>query len=243
MHLRRARPCCARPACGPRRRCRPRPWTAPLLLPALRRSSWRRDAVQDDGEVLLRRRRRRQPAARPVPAHAHPHGVAQEPVGELDVEVGAEAAVGDAGVEDVEPERAELGPAGRRCSRSAAGRRGGWPRSGRSRRLALCWSIASKDATTSASSVSRGAEVLGDDLAVPAEQLVQEARAGSRRPSTPWSRSGGRGCRTGCRRRRRCRARWWRAGRARRTAWRRGRAVRRVGRVVLGRGALTGAGC
>ena len=76
--------------------------------------------------------------------------------------------------------------------------RGAWPRSGRSRRRARCRSIASNDATTSASSVSPRAEAGGEDRVVAAEQLVQEGRTGSRRPSTPWSRSGGRGCRTGC---------------------------------------------
>src|SRR5437667_296414 len=68
-----------------------------------------RDAVQDDGQVLAGDVVDAELAARPVPTHAHPYGVAQEPVGQLDVEIGAEAAVLDAGPEHVVPHPAELG--------------------------------------------------------------------------------------------------------------------------------------
>ena len=45
------------------------------------------------------------------PAHAHPGRVAQEAVRQVHVEIGAERAVGDAGPQHVLPHRAEFGPA------------------------------------------------------------------------------------------------------------------------------------
>src|SRR4051794_39382712 len=67
------------------------------------------DAIQDDGEILAGDGVDRQLAAGGVPTDADPHPVAPEAVGELDVEVGSEAAIGDAGVQHVVPEPAELG--------------------------------------------------------------------------------------------------------------------------------------
>src|SRR5207248_1738898 len=52
----------------------------------------RRDAVEQDGQVLLGHRLRGQRTARPVPAHGDPHRVADEPEHQLDVQVGAEGA-------------------------------------------------------------------------------------------------------------------------------------------------------
>ena len=140
----------------------------------------------------------------PVPPDGDPHGVADEAVGEGDVEVRAEYAGAHALLEQRDPDLAGLGvavgevaetveraevvglvldrsrPRGRaaRSPRRTPGRRArAW--CGRPRR----WPGSRRTARTGPPGRSTG----------------------SRRPSTPWSRSGGRGCRTGCRRRPRCR--------------------------------------
>src|SRR4051812_35413026 len=62
-----------------------------------------RDATEDDGEVLVADLLGRERSAGPIPADGHPGGVADEAVDEVDVEVGPEAALRDALLQDVHP--------------------------------------------------------------------------------------------------------------------------------------------
>ena len=89
-------------------------------------------------------------------------------------------------------------------------------------------SIASNDAMNRPLSRSSGFGFAVDDLLDSGRTASPGSRAGPRRPSTPWRRSGDTGCRTGCRRSRRCRARWSPAARARRTSSRRAPEARRA---------------
>src|SRR5690349_19962042 len=65
------------------------------------------DAFEEDVEVLVGDLARGQVAAGPVPADRHPHRVAQEPVDELDVEVGPQLTGRDPVAQQPGPEVAE----------------------------------------------------------------------------------------------------------------------------------------
>ena len=227
---RRARRCACRPGCGPRRRCRPRPWRGYLLRvvlvagvssPGSLRGPWRGTA--------WRSRRRDMRAARLVPAGGDPDGVADEAVDERPVEVGAEDAVAHAAFQQRQPDLFERALGVGEVAEALAGR-------GEVRGLLLV----DGDGVPVR---SIAAERLGDEglqgLAGRRDRRPARGRSrptcrpgrwtGSRPPSTPWSRSGSRGCRRGCRRRRPPRGRWWRRSPGRRRPRRPWRAVRRGG--------------
>src|SRR6478609_8925154 len=67
-----------------------------------------RDSAKNDGEVLSAHLLGVQRPTGLIPAHRHPGGVADEAVHQVDVEIGAQVALLDALVEDVEPHLALL---------------------------------------------------------------------------------------------------------------------------------------
>ncbi len=164
------------------------------------------DPVEEDVQVLAGDDVVAELAAGAVPADRDPDGVTDEAVGDLDVEVVAQDAGADAVLEQADPHRARLlvalAEVGEPLEGAEVGRlvledrhlvvvRGRSPRT-RPRRPAPAWRAGRRRCAGSRRS---------------GRTARPGTSRGSRRPSTPWSRSGGRGCRRGCRRRRRCRAR------------------------------------